>query len=75
MTGAAVAFAYDRPTSAKVACSVCGRRGYRGGTWQDVCRRGHKPCRWCGRPLVVLLDGSARLHARCPKHPHRQEIP
>lgn len=55
--------------SVKVACIVCGRRGYPSGTWQDSCRRGHRACRnGCGRLMSVFPNGAARRHAshRCP---------
>jgi hypothetical protein len=52
--------------SARVTCSVCGARGFPGGSWQAPHRRGHAPCFRCGRPLTVKLDGTARVHTRCP---------
>lgn len=62
-------FTYAGPRGTQVACDVCGRRGYDRNLWQDVCRRGHLPCSDCGRRLAVRLDGSARVHTRCPNRP------
>lgn len=56
-----------RPRGGKVTCLVCDRKGYMGGAWMEGCRRGHAPCPLCGRMLTVLLDGSPRMHARCPQ--------
>lgn len=56
-------------TRGRVRCTVCGMRGYPGGSWQVSHRRGHAPCPRCGRMLQVKLDGSARTHTRCPKVP------
>lgn len=53
-------------TRGRVRCTVCGMRGYPGGSWQDTHRRGHASCPRCGRMLQVKLDGSARTHTRCP---------
>ncbi len=56
--------------SGKLACTVCGRRGYPPSTpersWQAACLRGHLPCPDCGKPLAVLKNGSQRKHGRCP---------
>jgi len=55
--------------SVKVRCIVCGQRGYADdglNPWQESHMRGHKPCDYCGRMLVVRLDGTARVHTRCP---------
>jgi uncharacterized OB-fold protein len=57
----------DAPHSIKVRCSVCGAKGFPGGSWQATHRRGHKPCPRCHRQLTVKLDGTARVHTRCPK--------
>lgn len=57
------------PRSSKLACVICGRRGYPGGRWQEVCRRGHAECRnGCGKLMGLLVDGSPRRHPshRCP---------
>lgn len=57
------------PRSGKVACTVCGRKGYDYGSWKDACRRGHRPCRnGCGRLMSVLHNGAARRHPshKCP---------
>lgn len=59
-------------TGPKWRCDVCGRTGYglHGPySWADSCRRGHLPCSWCGRMITVRLDGTARVHARCPERP------
>jgi transcription elongation factor Elf1 len=50
----------------RVRCTVCGRTGYVGGTWKEACERGHLPCLDCGRQLSVKLDGTRRVHTRCP---------
>lgn len=61
-------------TAPKWRCDVCGRSGYgdphaqRGhyGHWSDACKRGHSPCEWCGRQLTLRMDGTPRVHTRCP---------
>ena len=70
--GPFVTFPQRTPQSGKVKCSVCGASGYdtswNGAVagWQKTHLRGHKPCGRCGRMMVVLLDGSTRVHTRCP---------
>lgn len=65
-----VAFVPAGPRSAKLACATCGRTGYPAMPWQLICRRGHAPCSSCGKQLAVLLDGSPRVHTRCPDNTH-----
>lgn len=59
-------FSYP-PHSSRVECSECGARGFPGGAWQDLHRRGHAPCPRCGRIFTVKLDGTPRIHTRCPR--------
>lgn len=33
----------------RVQCTVCGRAGYKGGSWQNSCRTGHPFRCSCGR--------------------------
>lgn len=63
-------FTHPGPRGLKVACETCGATGYDRRPWQDLHRRGHLPCGACGRQLTVKLDGTARVHTRCPE---RQE--
>ncbi len=68
----------------KWRCDVCGRSGYgdphqeRGNWaashWSAACKRGHSPCAWCGRQLTVLMDGTPRVHTRCPRRPADAEL-
>lgn len=51
----------------RVRCVVCGMRGYPGCKWQEPHRRGHGSCPRCGGMQTLKLDGSARIHAHCPK--------
>lgn len=51
----------------KIRCLICGRTGYPNGRWMESCLRGHRPCDWCGRLLIVKLDGGVRVHTRCPE--------
>jgi DNA-directed RNA polymerase subunit RPC12/RpoP len=57
----------DASHSITVRCTTCGAKGLPGGRWQQAHRRGHKRCPRCGRQLTVKLDGTARVHTRCPK--------
>ena len=66
--GPPVLFAYPE-RSAKQECSVCGARGMATGSWKNAHRRGHRRCPDCRRWLLVKLDGSARVHTRCPRRP------
>ena len=65
----------------KWRCDICGRTGYGDpadttwpGHWSTACKRGHSPCAWCGRQLTLLLDGTPRVHARCPDRPADTEL-
>lgn len=74
MTSAGELFVYATPTSRRVACVVCGAKGYPlplwPGSWQINHLRGHAPCgTGCGRMLVLCRDGSPRIHTRCPNRP------
>lgn len=68
-------------TGPKWACDTCHRSGYghpdsdRGHAphWTDSCRRGHAPCGWCGKQLSLRLDGTPRVHSRCPERPDHAE--
>lgn len=76
--GPEVSFERVRNRSLKVYCTVCGRRGYPGGRWQDTCRRGHLPCRnGCGKLIGVFGNGAARRHPshRCPALAEEKEHP
>ena len=62
-------------------CDVCGRRGLTDPAqptcytqWFTGCQRGHSPCAWCGRQLTVRMDGTPRVHARCPERPDEAEL-
>jgi ribosomal protein S27E len=55
--------------SGKVRCIVCGATGFDGCPWQWSHERGHEPCPWCGKQLSVRLDGTARVHSKCPERP------
>ena len=62
-------------------CDVCGRRGLtdpdqpaRYTQWFTGCQRGHSPCVWCGRQLTVRMDGTPRVHSRCPQRPDDAEL-
>lgn len=62
-------------------CDVCDRRGLtdpdqptRYNQWFTGCQRGHSPCVWCGRQLTVRMDGTPRVHARCPERPDEAEL-
>jgi hypothetical protein len=71
-------------TGPKWRCDVCGRTGYgdpnadrgrwRAPHWSDGCKRGHSPCEWCGRQTVLRLDGTPRVHTRCPNRPDDVEL-
>lgn len=72
-------------SSPKWQCTVCGRSGYsslnpnteEGSRWNDWtrhCRVGHSPCPWCDRQLTLRLDGTPRVHARCPERPDDAEL-
>jgi hypothetical protein len=63
----AATFTHFSPHSLRVACGVCDARGFPDGAWQDPHRRGHAPCPRCGRQLTVKLDGTPRVHTRCPR--------
>lgn len=69
-------------TGPKWRCDDCGRTGYtnptagefRYSSWFDACKRGHSPCVWCGRVLSVRMDGTPRVHSRCPERPDEAEL-
>lgn len=69
-------------TGPKWRCDVCGREGYgdpnadrRGWQhWSDGCKRGHSPCAWCGRQIMLRKDGTPRVHTRCPERPDEAEL-
>lgn len=73
-----------RETGPKWRCDVCGRSGYGdphlarerryGSHWSDSCWRGHAPCPWCGRQLALRMDGTPRVHSRCPERPAEVEV-
>lgn len=50
-------------------CDTCEVRGLPHGKWMETHRRGHAPCPRCGRQLTVKLDGTPRVHTRCPNRP------
>jgi hypothetical protein len=65
----------------KWQCDVCGRSGHGDpaettwrGHWSAACKRGHSPCAWCGRQLTLLMDGTPRVHSRCPERPADAEL-
>jgi hypothetical protein len=62
-------FVYAGVRSVKLACTICGERGYCDGKWMARHRRPHVPCAWCGRRFPVKLDGTGRVHTRCPHRP------
>ena len=64
-----VGFVEAGPRSRKLACVTCGEKGYAYGKWMARHRRPHLPCPWCGRRFAVKLDGTARVHTRCPNRP------
>ncbi|NYD43949.1 hypothetical protein [Nocardioides panaciterrulae] len=70
-------YSYSGP---KWRCAVCGRTGYGDPAtagrhhWSEACKRGHSPCEWCGRLLTLRLDGTPRVHARCPERPEDVEL-
>lgn len=70
-------YSYSGP---KWRCDTCGRTGYgdpaqeRRNHWSDSCKRGHSPCPWCGRQLSLCMDGTPRVHTRCPKRPGDAEL-
>ena len=51
-----------------------GRPGTRPNHWSEACRRGHSACPWCGRTLVLRLDGTPRVHAKCTERPADVEL-
>lgn len=56
-------------TSWKVECTVCGRRGYDGGRWQDSCKRGHPfVCDECGAKFSTGTGKAAHVRARKDHH-------
>ncbi len=63
----AATFTRFSPHSLRVACGVCGAKGYPGCAWQAAHQRGHSPCPRCGRQLPVKLDGAPRVHTHCPR--------
>jgi hypothetical protein len=50
----------------KLRCRTCGTQGWSGGRWMNPHRKGHLPCPRCGGLLSVKVDGTARIHAKCP---------
>ena len=75
-------------TGPKWRCNTCHRTGYGTGStpwhqnwrgdaitnWSVACLRGHSPCPWCGRQLTLRMDGTPRVHARCPERPADVEL-
>lgn len=70
-------FSVAGPESRKVKCDLCGSAGYGpvgrpplgyfSRSWMWTHMRGHRACRFCGRILTVLMDGSQRRHSHgCP---------
>lgn len=66
MIGPPVTFPPNGPLSRKVRCSVCWASGYPGCTWTRKHLAGHRRCPDCGTWLTTRLDGTARVHTRCP---------
>lgn len=70
-------YSYSGP---KWRCDVCGRTGYGDPNrenhhhWSNACKRGHSPCPWCGRQLSLRMDGTPRVHSRCPARPDDAEL-
>lgn len=60
---------YGVSWSIKWQCETCGAAGYPRGKWMHNHQRQHHPCPWCGRMLTSKLDGTPRVHTRCPKRP------
>lgn len=82
--GRSYGYSYTGP---KWRCDVCDRTGYSDGDpndrdpsawsgswWFYTCLRGHSPCPWCGTQLTVRLDGTPRVHSRCPDRPDDVEL-
>lgn len=67
-------------TGPKWRCDTCGKAGYgdpaQAGChhWSAGCKRGHSPCPWCGRQLTLRMDGTPRVHNRCPTRPDDAEL-
>ncbi|ACZ29621.1 hypothetical protein Xcel_0582 [Xylanimonas cellulosilytica DSM 15894] len=65
-------------TGPKWRCNICGREGYGNDqgpyVWHKSCLRGHSPCPWCGRQLALRIDGTPRVHSRCPERPDDAEL-
>lgn len=49
----------------RVKCTVCGKPGYAGGSWQDQCRAGHPFVCSCGR----------RFYSKAGLSSHRRNFP
>jgi hypothetical protein len=49
------------------ACATCEATGLPNGDWMATHQRPHHPCPDCGRQLVSKLDGTPRVHTRCPR--------
>jgi len=65
-------FRYAGARGGRLECTTCGARGWTyldPRSWMAVHGRPHHPCPWCGRPLVTKLDGTPRVHTRCPNRP------
>jgi len=52
----------------RVKCTVCGRPGYAGGSWQDACRQGHPYACSCGRKFATLVSITGHLRSGAPDH-------
>lgn len=64
----------------KWRCDDCWRTGYGDPAsawpnhWSAACKRGHSPCVWCGKQLTLRIDGTPRVHSRCPERPDEAEL-
>lgn len=47
-------------------CNTCEARGLPRGKWMETHRRAHHRCPDCGRWQTAKLDGTPRVHTRCP---------
>lgn len=64
-------------TSPKWSCDECGATGYGDqflpAEWARAHARGHEPCPWCGALCTLRMDGTQRVHTRCPNRPEEVE--
>lgn len=52
----------------RVKCTVCGRSGYRGGSWQDSCRKGHPFTCSCTRKFASASAIAGHLRQADQSH-------